>query len=625
MSNSSKELMKARRFLPLFLTQFFGALNDNLFKNALLVMIVSASIAEATNVNTVVNLAAGLFILPFFLFSALAGQLADKHEKSLVIRRIKLAEILIMLLGALAFWLGALWMLLAVLFLMGAQSAFFGPVKYAILPQHLGEDELLAGNARVGMGTFVAILVGTIAGSLLGGTASAHWLVGAVVICVAVTGWYSSRQIPLAEARAPSLRIDWNTPRISWQLIRLATEKQTVFLAILGISWFWMLGASYLTQMPNFTITVLRGTPGVIALILSAFTVGVAVGAMLCGRLSGAQVEIGLVPLGAIGLSLFGIDLYFAATGYTAENPVDVAGFILRPDGLRVLLDIALLGLFGGLYIVPLYAMVQARTDPQLRARIIGSNNILNAFFMVLASVLGILFLGVAGFRIEELFLALALMNIAVAVFIFLQVPEFTMRFLVWLIGHSLYRVKHRGLELIPLKGPAILVCNHVSYVDALLLAGAVRRPICFVMYKPIYELPVLNFIFRTGGAILICSKGEDPAAYQRAMEMIDEALNKGQLLCLFPEGKLTKDGEISTYKKGIEQILARNPVPVVPMALQGLWKSFFSRSHGGAFRKPFRPGWRQVAVIAGAPIPGEQASAERLQAEVAVLRGDIK
>jgi 1-acyl-sn-glycerol-3-phosphate acyltransferase len=346
---------------------------------------------------------------------------------------------------------------------------------------------------------------------------------------------------------------------------------------------------------------------------------------MLCGRLSGARVEIGLVPLGAIGLSLFGVDLYFAATGYAAESPVGVAGFMLRPDGLRVLLDIALLGLFGGLYIVPLYAMVQARTDPQLRARIIGSNNILNAFFMVLASVLGILFLGVAGFRIEELFLVLALMNIAVAVFIFLQVPEFTMRFLVWLIGHGLYRVRHRGLELIPLKGPAILVCNHVSYVDALLLAGAVRRPIRFVMYKPIYELPGLNFIFRTGGAIPICSKSQDPDAYGRAMAAIDEALRKGQLLCLFPEGKLTEDGEIGTFKNGIERILARNPVPVVPMALQGLWKSFFSRSNGGAFRKPFRPGWRQVAVIAGTPIPAERASAGRLQAEVAALRGDTK
>ncbi|TNE81786.1 MAG: MFS transporter [Gammaproteobacteria bacterium] len=617
------ELMRARRFLPLFLTQFFGALNDNLYKNALLVMIVSAGVAGVGDVNTVVNLAAGLFILPFFLFSALAGQMADKYEKSRIIRHIKFGEILIMLLGALAFQLGSLWLMLGVLFLMGTQSAFFGPVKYAILPQHLGENELVAGNARVGMGTFVSILLGTIAGSLIGGSSQAHWLAGAAVVAVALVGWLSSREIPPAEPRAGSLQLDWNTPRISWQLIQLAAQKRTVFLPILGISWFWMLGASYLTQMPNFTVTVLKGEPGVIALVLSAFTVGVAVGSMLCDRLSGPRVEIGLVPLGALGLSLFGIDLYFAAGAYHSDMQVGPLAFLTAVDSWRVLLDILLLGLFGGLYIVPLYAMVQARTDEEKRARIIGANNILNALFMVLASLLGMLFLGAAGFSIAELFLTLALMNIAVALFIFLQVPEFTMRFLVWLMGHSLYRVEHRGLDQIPLRGAAIIVCNHVSYVDALLLAGAVRRPIRFIMYKPIYELPVLNFIFRTGGAIPICSPKEDPEAYQRAMDSIDEALQQGQLLCLFPEGKLTGDGEVDTFKPGIERILARNPVPVIPMALRGLWRSFFSRSNGGAFRKPFRPGWRRVAVVADTPLQAAEASAVGLQARVRELRGD--
>ncbi|MEZ5530670.1 MAG: MFS transporter [Porticoccaceae bacterium] len=617
------DLMRSRRFLPLFLTQFFGALNDNLYKNALLVIIVSAGIAGTGNVNTVVNLAAGLFILPFFLFSALAGQMADKYEKSRIIRQIKLAEIVIMLLGGLAFLVGSLWMLLGVLFLMGTQSAFFGPVKYAILPQHLAEDELVAGNARVGMGTFVSILIGTIAGSLIGGSSNAQWLAGAVVIVVALVGWLSSRAIPLAEPRAEGLKLDWNAPRISWQLIRLAAEKRTVFLPILGISWFWMLGASYLTQMPNFTVTVLKGEPGVIALVLSAFTIGVAVGSMLCDRLSGPRVEIGLVPLGAIGLSLLGIDLYFAAEAYHSDVRLDPLAFLAQMAGWRVLLDILLLGLFGGLYIVPLYAMVQARTDPDKRARIIGSNNILNALFMVLASILGMLFLGVAGFSIAQLFLTLALMNIAVALFIFLQVPEFTMRFLVWLMGHSLYRVAHHGLDQIPLRGAAVIVCNHVSYVDALLLAGAVRRPIRFIMYKPIYELPVLNFIFRTGGAIPICSPREDAEAYERAMEEIAKALERGQLLCLFPEGKLTHDGEIDTFKPGIERILERNPVPVVPMALRGLWRSFFSRSNGGAFRKPFRPGWRRVEVVAGIPVAAAEASAPHLQMLVSELRGE--
>jgi 1-acyl-sn-glycerol-3-phosphate acyltransferase len=626
-SKGQFQLLRTRRFLPLFLTQFFGALNDNLFKNALLVIIVSATIAGVNpgNTNTLVNLAAGLFILPFFLFSAISGQLADKYEKSRIIRNIKLAEIFIMLTGFLALWLQSIWLLFLVLFFMGVQSTFFGPVKYSIIPQHLHEDELVAGNAQVGMGTFVAILIGTIMGNLLGGAENSIWLVGTAVVVVAIIGWLSSWKIPVAEAKATDLKIDWNVPRISWQLIKFSMEKQPVFLAILGISWFWMLGASYLTQMPNFTVTVLQGSPGVIALVLCAFTVGIACGSLLCDRLSGHRVEIGLVPLGSLGLSIFGIELYFAAHGYTGVEGVGVLGFFVQPGGLRVLFDIAMIGLSGGLYIVPLYAMVQARTEESKRARVIASNNILNALFMVFASLMGILLLGVAGFSIPDLFLTVALMNIAIAVFIFLQVPEFTMRFLVWLLSHSIYRVKHRGLENIPSKGGAMIVCNHVSFVDALLLAGAVRRPIRFIMFKPIYEIPVLNFIFRTGGAIPICSRQQDEQGYERAMNEIAEGLEQGHLLCIFPEGKLTQDGEINEFKAGVERIIARTPVPVVPMALQGLWGSFFSHSNGGAFKQPFRPQWRNIHILAEIPVAPEQVSASILQEKVTSLRGSCR
>lgn len=619
------QLLASRRFLPLFLTQFFGALNDNLFKNALLVIVVSASIAsvEPGITNILVNLAAGLFILPFFLFSAISGQLADKYEKSKIIRTIKFAEILIMLTGFLALWLQSLWLLFTVLFFMGVQSTFFGPVKYSIIPQHLKESEFIAGNAQVGMGTFVAILIGTIIGSLMGGSEDAIWLVGIAVVTVAAIGWFSSWGIPVAEAKATGLKIDWNVPRISWQLVKLSMEKHPVFLAILGISWFWMLGASYLTQMPNFTVTILHGAPGVIALILCAFTVGVACGSLLCDRLSGHRVEIGLVPLGSLGLSAFGIDLYFAAHSYGGVEGFSTLGFFAQPGSLRVLFDIAMIGLSGGLYIVPLYAMVQARTEDSKRARVIASNNILNALFMVFASLMGIVLLGVAGFSIPDLFLTVALMNIAIAVFIFLQVPEFTMRFLVWLLSHSIYRVKHRGLEHIPNKGGAMIVCNHVSYVDTLLLAGAVRRPIRFIMFKPIYELPVLNFIFRTGGAIPICSRKHDEQAYERAMDEIAAGLEQGHLLCIFPEGKLTQDGSIDEFKPGIEKILSRTPVPVIPMALQGLWGSFFSH-RGGVFKQPFRPQWRNIKILAETAVSPEQVTAPILQEKVTNLRGNI-
>lgn len=627
--HSQFALLKSRRFLPFFLTQFAGALNDNLFKNALLVVLVSGGLVlTGVNANLMVNLAAGLFILPFFLFSALAGQLADKYEKSTIIRRIKFAEILIMLAGCAALWWQQLWLLLVVLFAMGAQSAFFGPVKYAIIPQHLDETELVGGNAQVEAGTFVAILLGTIAGSLLGGLHDPRLVIGVAIVAVALAGWVCSRAIPSAEAKVPDLKIDWHIARESWALIKMASEKKDVLLAILGISWFWLVGASYLTQVPNFTVSVLHGEAGLIALVLSAFIVGTASGALLCERLSGHKVEIGLVPFGSLGLSVFGIDLFFAAQAcqsHGAREAVAVLDFIAQPGGFRVLMDLALIGMFGSFYIVPLYALVQLRTPPEKRARVIASNNILNALFMVLASVFGIVFLGVAGFTIPEFYLVIALMNIAVAAFIYVQVPEFAARFLVWLLTHTMYRVRHEGLESIPEKGGALIASNHVSYVDALLIGGAVRRPIRFIMYKPIFDLPVLNFIFRVGGAIPICSRHEDERVYEAAMDAIAEGLAKGHLLAIFPEGKLTRDGEMNEFRAGIERIIERTPVPVVPMALRGLWGSFFSYSGPGVFRNPLRRFRSRVAVVAGLPVAPRQVSAARIHDQVLALRGAAK
>ncbi len=621
-------LLKSRRFLPFFLTQFCGALNDNLFKNALLVLLVSGSLAIGNvDTNTLVNLAAGLFILPFFLFSALAGQCADKYEKSAIMRKVKLAEIVIMLVAGIALWWQLPGLLLVVLFAMGAQSAFFGPVKYAIIPQHLNESELVGGNAQVESGTFIAILLGTIGGSILGGLSDPRALIGATVIAVALIGWLCSTAIPRAEPKAPQLKIDWNMARESWALMKMAGERKDVLLSILGISWFWLIGASYLTQIPNFVVSVLHGEAQLIALVLSAFIVGVAGGSLLCERLSGHKVELGLVPFGSLGLSIFGIDLFFAAESYQLATTGDLVGplsFVLRAEGVRVLLDLALIGVFGSFYIVPLYALVQLRTAPQKRARVIASNNIMNALFMVLASIFGILFLGVAGFSIAQFYLVIALMNIAVAAFIYAQVPEFAARFLVWLLTHTLYRVRHAGLEHIPEKGGALIASNHVSYVDALLIGGEVRRPIRFIMYKPIFDIPVLNFIFRAGGAIPICSRNEDEQAYNAAMDSIAAGLARGDLLAIFPEGQLTRDGEMNEFKAGIERIVQRTPVPVVPIALRGLWGSIFSHSPG-AVKNPLRRFRSKVTVVAGVPLEPEKVSAARLYEVVLALRGATK
>lgn len=619
-------LMKTRRFAPFFWTQFLGAFNDNLFKNALLILIAFRGGQQVgIDPNVLVNLAAGLFILPFFLFSATAGQISDKFEKSLLIRRIKLMEIAIMCVAALAFLLNSLPGLILLLFLMGAQSTFFGPVKYSIIPQHLEREEVVGGNGLVGMGTFLAILLGTVAGGILIQKADAAIWVGGALIGVAVAGWLASLRIPPAPAPAPEMRLRWNLLSQTWRTIGFGRRVHSVFLSILGISWFWLLGAAYLTQIPNFTREVLRSNESVVTLLLTMFSVGIGVGSLLCERLSGRRVELGLVPLGSIGLSVFGFDLFLAYEAPPVVELMGIGAFLATDGSLRVLADLILIGLFGGLYIVPLMAFVQTRTEPAFRARVIAANNILNALFMVLSTVAGIVILGVLKLPIPAFFLILAVANALVALYIYTVVPEFVMRFLVWILTHTLYRVRHRGLENIPEEGPAALVCNHVSLVDGPLIAGAVRRPVRFVMYEPIYRTPVLHFIFKTGKAIPIASRRENPEAYEAAFERISEALDAGDLIAIFPEGRLTADGEVGEFQKGIEKIVARNPAPVVPMALRGLWGSFFSRKEGRPMSRPFRRFWSRVELVADAPVPAESVTAERLREKVLALRGEAR
>ena len=617
-------LLGQQRFAPFFYTQFLGAFNDNIFKNALLLLIAYQA-ASYSRIDTDIlnNIAAGLFILPFFLFSALAGQLADRYEKSGLIRVLKVTELLAMLGASAAFYYQSLWGLLAVLFLMGTQSAFFGPVKYSIIPQYLEEDELVSGNAFVEMGTFLAILLGTAgAGIMMQWPQPAVW-VSVAVCAVALLGCFTSLWIPRAQAVAPQLRIRWNLISETASIVRYAYGNRTVFLAILGISWFWFLGASYLTQLPNFSIEILYAQESVVTLLLCIFSVGIGIGSLLCDRMSGHRIEIGIVPLGSLGLSIFGLDLYFASDFSSAAELRSLGQFLQLDGAVRVLIDMAMIGIFGGFFIVPLYAMVQQRTEPQHRARVIAANNVLNALLMVLAALVAILLLGLAGLSKAEYFAVLALMNAAVAWFIYNEVPEFGMRFLVWLLGHSIYRVRHRGLEYIPQKGGAVLVCNHVSYVDALLLAGAVHRPIRFVMHKSIFDIPLLNYIFRAGRAIPICSRQDDSEIYERAFARIKKGLDKGELFCIFPEGKLTLDGSMNEFKPGIEKIIAASPVPVVPMALRGLWGSFFSREGAGAFLSWPKKLWAVIDVVASEPLPPQQVSAQLLFDRVAQLRGD--
>jgi 1-acyl-sn-glycerol-3-phosphate acyltransferase len=617
-------LLRSRRFAPFFWTQFLGALNDNVFKNALVILFAFGVAASTLSPDVLVNLAGGIFVLPFFLFSATAGQLADKLEKTRIIRAVKLLEIGIMCFGAIGFALRSVPLLLAALFLMGVHSTLFGPVKFSILPQHLAEEELISGNALIETGTFLAILIGTVLGGVLVALPGVGPLVAsATTIALAVAGWAVCRLVPAAAPPDPGMRIRWNPLTETWRLIGFAREIHSVWLSILGVSWFWFYGALLLAQFPGLGRDLLGGDEHVVTLLLSVFSIGVGVGCMLCERLSGEVVELGLVPMGALGLTVFALDLAYAAhAAAAAPGGIDVAGFAASARHWRLALDLASLGASGGLFIVPLMAFVQQRSEPAHRSRVIAANNVVNALLMVIAAGFGVV-LKTAGVTIPQLLVVTAVLNAAVAIYIFTVVPEFLMRLIIWLLVHTVYRVENRGLENLPRKGAAVVVANHVSFVDALVIASASRRPIRFVMDHAIFRIPVLNFVFRTGRAIPIASRKEDPALLERAYDDVAAALADGELVCIFPEGRLTTTGDLSPFRPGVERVLARTPVPVVPMALRGLWGSFFSRFGGAAMRRPFRRVWSRIEVVCGPALAPAEATREALESRVRALRGD--
>jgi 1-acyl-sn-glycerol-3-phosphate acyltransferase len=628
MSQSSQfSLLKQRRFAPFFWTQFLGAFNDNLFKTALLVILTYDALSWTTVSPALLNnLIPGLFILPYVVFSATAGQLADKFEKSRLARLVKVLEIAIMLIAGIGWMTHTLWLLIAAVVGMGLHSTLFGPVKYAYLPQNLKPDELVGGNGMIEMGTFVGILLGEIMGALL--VVHKPWgieLVAAGTLLVAIVGLVASYRIPLSPAAEPELKISRNPIAESFRNLSFSRQNRTVFLSMLGNSWFWFYGALILSQFPVYAKDYLHGDHSVFVLLLTVFSLGIGAGSLLCERLSGRKVEIGLVPFGSIGLSVFGIDLYFASLGYTNTATVDMAGLLALPGVLRILADIVLLGVFGGFFIVPLFALIQTRCDPKHVSRTIAGMNILNALFMVAAAGVAILLLG-QGFTIPEMFLATAVMNALVAIYIFSLVPEFLIRFLAWMLIHTIHRVKTVGIERIPEEGAAVLVCNHVSYVDAIVIGAASPRPIRFVMDHNVFRMPILGWIFRTAKAIPIAPAKEDPWLMEKAYIDVAKALHEGELVCIFPEGKLTTTGEMNEFRGGIAKIVERSKVPVIPMALRGLWGSLLTRDPGNPFERTFTRGPRsKLALAVGTPVAPQQATPEYLYQQVLALRGDWK
>ena len=628
--HSQFNLLRQRRFLPYFVVQALGSFNDNVYRQAIIGLLAFMAVSSDEKA-LYANLAPAIFILPYFLFSATAGQVAERLEKQKLIVVTTTMEIAIMSVAALGFVLQSMPILLVALFGTGLQSTLFGPVKYSILPSVLKPEELTGGNGLVEMGTSIAILVGMIFGGLIFQLAGERgpYVAAASIILLAIAGNTVARRIPKVDAGDPALKVDWNIARESWRIWQLTRKQLAVRNAVLGVSWFWFVGTVLTAQLPVYAEANLGGTQSLYILALALFSVGAGVGSVSCEKLSGRVVEIGLVPLGAFGVSALLLDLYFARPGHALAHGHTVMEFVAMPGSWRIMLDLTGIGLFTGFFVVPLFALIQSRTPKGELSRVIAGMNIQNAVFIVLAALGGVALQQLLGWGIPQLFLALGIASIVVAVWIFTIVPEFLMRFLSWLLVRSLYRLHTRGIHHIPDEGAALIVCNHVSYMDALVLSASIPRPARFVMHWKIFNIPVMRWIFKTAKAIPIAGAKDNPELMQRAFDEVDAALADEQLVFIFPEGALTKDGAIAPFKSGVEKILQRanaagRPVPVIAMALRNMWGSMWSHrdSRLGRMRVPRRLR-AHIDVVADAPMDGRSVTAEQLEAKVRALRGD--
>ncbi|MGZ6440797.1 MAG: MFS transporter [Pseudobdellovibrionaceae bacterium] len=612
---SLKMIVSDKKFWPLFWTQFLGALNDNFLKNSLLVLITFKGISIAgMQTDKLVAFASGIFILPFFLFSPLAGQFADKFEKSQLVRYTKIWELGIMVLASLGFYFECYWLLLCILFLIGVQSTFFGPVKFSIIPQIVKSEQLVESNAYVELGTFLAILVGTIAGGIAVASPNVALIVSIVLLTVSALGVWTSLKLPPVPIGNPNLKISLNPIPSFKEMWILLREKKAIFNSILGVSWFWFFGATVLSVLPIYCKSFLGANEQVVTAFLAMFTIGIGVGSIICEKLSFERVEIGLVPLGSLGMTIFLFDLFRVTPHWSIGSELmGLEQFLSEPQGRRLLFDFFFTSVFGGFFIIPLYALVQERSHSDSRSRVIAANNVMNALFMVTASILTMIFYSLK-LTFPQIFLILCVLNAAVAVYIYSIVPEFTLRFLSWILVHLLYRLKLKGVENLPKEGPIVLACNHVSFVDWLIVMGAIRRPTRFVMYYKFLEIPLLRYLMKQARVIPIAGRDDDPEILKNAYERIANEIKEGEVICIFPEGKITYDGELSELKPGILKIIEQNQIPVVPMAINNLWGSMFSRMDGPNLLRPPRKFWKTITLTIGQPIAPKDLTLEVLE-----------
>lgn len=610
-----------RKFFPFFITQFFGAFNDNLFRNAILIYFSLILAGSALSLYT--NLAMALFILPMFIFSAWSGLLAERIEKRRLILWLKVLELVIIVAGIAAFFFGSKILMLIVLCLLGLQSAFFGPVKYGILPECLQDKELMAGNALVEAGTYIAILAGTILGSEF----AAHGFAAKPDGSYALSGSFTPLYLTMLTAAGIGAAAAVFIPRLKshsgrlppfhpWRqtltLLRETKAHTELFRAILAISWFWLAGAVLLTQIPQLTSKVFGAAPAAITYLLALFSIGIALGSLAAAKISGGRIDPSLSAFAALMMNIFLLLIVLAAGRYSTVQGLSLGQFLR--EGPAVITSLGFFGtaFFGGMFAVPFYALLQYSSEDGRKSQTIAANNIVNAFYIVIGSLAAILLLSVCGLSLQMLFCLLLIVHFIFSLRLFRRMPGFCLRILANILARFAYRLRIRGVEHLPAQGAALIICNHITYMDALILMAASPRPLRFVIYYKIYNFWLLKWLFKSARTIPIAGSRENPKIFRASFEQIHEDLAQGELVLIFPEGSLTYDGAIAPFQRGVEYILERDPVPVIPARLDNLWGSFFSRDRGlfkGGLRK-----FRAVVTLTFAPAISPELKAPALR-----------
>lgn len=618
---------RPKGFWPLFTVQFLGAFNDNFYKNCMVILATFKMLTIGTiSPQSIVAMSGGVFILPFFLFSAFSGELADKWPKGQLVRLVKDLEVIVMTIGALAFFLESMPLLMLTLFFMGLQSTLFGPVKYSILPEIVKTDELVKANALVEMGTFLAILMGTVLAGLL--VPLDHWGrfgVGPLAIFFALLGSIVSRLVPKLKGHPQALKIKWGLIAPTKEIIRLSKKNKPVHQAIIGISWFWFFGACLLSLFPPYVKEVLHGNEELVTFFLSLFSIAVAIGSMFYQKLCHKNVDLGPIPLSMLGMGIFMLDLCYASLKFSPNTfaPMDMAFFLKYPGSFRIIFDLFIVSLLSGPYIVPLYAFIQEKSREDERSRMLASNNIYNALYMVIGSVF-LMLLHALNVSIPFIFLIIGLLNIAFSYLIYKKISEHFWRFMCWVFGKMMYKIEVKGVENIPKVGSFILVCNHVTFIDWMIISADIPRPIRFVIHYAFVKIPIVSLFFKGAKVIPIAGQKEDRRVLLESFQKISYELNDNQLVCLFPEGEITYNGELGDFKNGIDKILERDPRPVIPMALVGLKESFFGRYFNGkALSNPkviLKNKRKAVQLIIAAPLEPQGLNAKILEEKIRTL-----